>query len=47
MNDQQTTPSPHRKALKLVTYLAAIGLLLFLVGTILYSLYAIFTTTNY
>lgn len=47
MNDQETPLSPTRKILSLLGYLAAIGLLLFIVGTILYSIFAIFTTTDY
>ncbi len=47
MSDQQAPVSPVRKALSWVGYLAAIGLLLFIVGTIFYSIYAIFTTSDY
>lgn len=47
MSDPQATPSPLRKALSKVGYLSAIGLLVFIVGVILYSVYAIFATVNY
>jgi len=47
MSDQETPILPTRKALSWLGYLAAIGLLLFIVGTILYSIYAIFTTADY
>ena len=47
MSDQQPPISPTRKAISWVGYLAAIGLLVFIVGTILYSIYAIFTTSDY
>lgn len=47
MSDQQAPISSTRKALSWVGYLAAIGLLVFIVGTIIFSIYAIFTTTDY
>lgn len=47
MSDQQSPVSPTRKIVSWLGYLAAIGLLLFIAGTILYSIWAIFTTTDY
>ena len=47
MSDQQNPASPARKFLSLLGYMSAIGLLLFIAGTILYSIWAIFTTTDY
>ena len=45
MSDQENPVSPTRKFMSLLGYLAAIALLLFIAGTILYSIWAIFTTT--
>lgn len=47
MSDQEVPASPTRKFISLLGYIAAIGLLLFIAGTILYSIWAIFTTTDY
>lgn len=47
MSDQEAPVSSTRKFMSLLGYVAAIGLLLFIAGTILYSIWAIFTTTDY